>query len=54
MAIGKTKYIAVIKELKDGEMLEVNGHISGLVTVILKNGNIKVAGLVRNTDGEIS
>jgi hypothetical protein len=50
----KTKYTVIVKELEDGEIIETDGVIEGLTTVILEDGKLKVGGVVRHTHGEIS
>lgn len=49
----KTKYTVIVKELADGDVVETDGIIEGLTTVILKDGKLKVGGVVRHTHGEI-
>ncbi len=49
----KTKYTVIVRELSDGDMIETDGVIEGLTTVILKDGKLKVGGVVRHTHGEI-
>jgi len=49
----KTKYTVIVRELADGELIETDGAIEGLTTVILKDGKLKVGGVVRHTHGEI-
>lgn len=49
----KTKYTVIVRELSDGEVIETEGIIEGLTTVILKDGKLKVGGVVRHTHGEI-
>ncbi|MDD5473405.1 MAG: hypothetical protein PHU34_04555 [Candidatus Methanoperedens sp.] len=49
----KTKYTVIVRELSDGDMIETDGIIEGLTTVILKDGKLKVGGVVRHTHGEI-
>lgn len=49
----KTKYTVIVRELADGELIETEGVIEGLTTVILKDGKLKVGGVVRHTHGEI-
>ena len=49
----KTKYKVIVRELGDGEIIETDGIIEGLTTTIVKNGRIKVGGVVRQTQGEI-
>lgn len=49
----KTKYTVIVRELSDGDMIETDGLIEGLTTVILKDGKLKVGGVVRHTHGEI-
>ncbi len=49
----KTKYRVIVKELADGEVIETEGLIEGLTTTIVKNGRIKIGGVVRQTHGEI-
>ncbi|MDO9097158.1 MAG: hypothetical protein Q7U60_03445 [Candidatus Methanoperedens sp.] len=49
----KTKYTVIVKELSDGDVVETDGIIEGLTTVILKDGKLKVGGVVRHTSGEI-
>lgn len=49
----KTKYTVIVKELSDGDVIETDGIIEGLTTVILKDGKLKVGGVVRHTHGEI-
>lgn len=49
----KTKYTVIVRELEDGDVIETEGVIEGLTTVILKDGKLKVGGVVRHTHGEI-
>jgi hypothetical protein len=49
----KTRYTVIVKELADGEIIETDGIIEGLTTTIVKNGKLKVGGVVRHTHGEI-
>ncbi|MCZ7383715.1 MAG: hypothetical protein O8C63_03080 [Candidatus Methanoperedens sp.] len=49
----KTKYTVIVRELADGDVIETEGIIEGLTTVILKDGKLKVGGVVRHTAGEI-
>jgi hypothetical protein len=49
----KTKYTVIVRELSDGDVIETDGIIEGLTTVILKDGKLKVGGVVRHTRGEI-
>ena len=49
----KTKYTVIVRELADGDVIETEGIIEGLTTVILKDGKLKVGGVVRHTSGEI-
>ncbi len=49
----KTKYTVIVRELADGDVIETEGVIEGLTTVILKDGKLKVGGVVRHTSGEI-
>lgn len=49
----KTKYTVVVRELSDGDMIETDGVIEGLTTVILEGGKLKVGGVIRQTHGEI-
>ncbi len=49
----KTKYTVIVRELSDGDVVETDGIIEGLTTVILKDGKLKVGGVVRHTHGEI-
>lgn len=49
----KTKYTVIVRELSDGDTIETEGVIEGLTTVILKDGKLKIGGVVRNTHGEI-
>lgn len=49
----KTKYTVIVRELSDGDVIETDGIIEGLTTVILKDGKLKVGGVVRRTHGEI-
>jgi len=42
-----------VRELADGEMIETDGIIEGMTTAIVKNGRLKVGGVVRQTHGEI-
>lgn len=49
----KTKYTVIVRELADGDIIETEGIIEGLTTVILKDGKLKVGGVVRHTSGEI-
>jgi len=49
----KTKYTVIVRELSDGDIVETDGIIEGLTTVILKDGKLKVGGVVRHTHGEI-
>ena len=49
----KTKYTVIVRELADGEMIETDGIIEGMTTAIVKNGRLKVGGVVRQTHGEI-
>lgn len=49
----KTKYTVIVRELSDGDIFETDGIIEGLTTVILKDGKLKVGGVVRHTRGEI-
>lgn len=49
----QTKYTVIVRELADGEIIETDGIIEGLTTVILKDGKLKVGGVVRHTHGEI-
>lgn len=46
------KYVAVVKELSNGEIIELNGHLVGISTKI-RHGKLIMAGLVRDTKGEI-
>ncbi len=46
------KYVAVVKELSDGETFELEGHFVGISTKI-KDGKLIVGGLLRDTKGEI-
>jgi|GEM_PF-1854122 len=50
----KTKYTVIVRELEDGDVIETEGVIEGLTTVILKDGKLKVGGVVRHTHGEIT
>ncbi len=50
----KTKYTVIVKELADGDIIETDGIIEGLTTVILDDGKLKIGGVVRRTEGEIS
>lgn len=50
----KTKYTVIVRELADGDVIETEGIIEGLTTVILKDRKLKVGGVVRHTQGEIS
>ncbi|MCZ7382068.1 MAG: hypothetical protein WA102_11175 [Candidatus Methanoperedens sp.] len=49
----KTKYTVIVRELADGDVIETEGIIEGLTTVILKDGKLKIGGVVRHTSGEI-
>lgn len=49
----KTKYTVIVRELADGDVIETDGLIEGLTTVILKDGKLKLGGVVRHTRGEI-
>ncbi len=49
----KTKYTVIVRELSDGDVIETDGIIEGLTTVILEEGKLKVGGVVRQTHGEI-
>ena len=49
----KTKYTVIVRELSDGDIVETDGIIEGLTIVILKDGKLKVGGMVRHTHGEI-
>lgn len=49
----KTKYTVIVRELADGDIIETEGIIEGLTTVILKDGKLKIGGVVRHTSGEI-
>lgn len=49
----KTKYTVIVRELADGDIIETDGVIEGLTTSIVKNGKLKIGGVVRQTHGEI-
>ena len=50
----KTKYTVIVQELADGDVIETDGMIEGLTTVILEDGKLKAGGVVRHTHGEIT
>jgi len=50
----KTKYTVIVRELADGDVIETEGMIEGLTTVILEDGKLKLGGVVRHTHGEIT
>jgi hypothetical protein len=50
----KTKYTVIVREMTDGDVIETDGIIEGLTTVILEGGKLKVGGVVRHTHGEIT
>ncbi len=47
------KYTAMIKELNDGQTIEVDGHLTGLTTELTSDGRLKVGGLIRDIKGEV-
>lgn len=38
----KTKYTVIVRELEDGDVIETDGIIEGLTTIIPKDGKLKV------------
>lgn len=50
----KIKYTVIVREMYDGDVIETDGIIEGLTTVILEDGKLKVGGIVRHTHGEIA
>ncbi len=49
----RTKYTGIVREISDDDIIETDGIIEGLTIVFLKNGKLKVGGVVRHTHGEI-
>ena len=50
----KTKYTVIVRKLSDGDVIETEGVIEGLTTIIMEDGKLKVGGIVRHTQGEIA
>ncbi len=49
----KTRYTVIVRTLRDGDLIETNGIIEGLTTIIQNDGLLKIGGVVRDTYGEI-